>query len=97
MRECPKCGAQATKITTFGTTFACHSFQGKEFHQTTACKWRAEHNDELAAANARIAELEAEVERLKAKVSTYGTHTQQCMYHYGHDCDCGFEEAKADE
>jgi ribosomal protein S27AE len=53
--KCPKCGSEAS-LRISGTKFECDSvlFKGGQFFQSKLCK-----------ANIRIAELEAELERLK--------------------------------
>lgn len=37
-----------------------------------------------------------EIERLRAAVLRFGTHTTSCRYRGGHDCDCGLDELRAE-
>lgn len=39
-------------------------------------------------------ELKVKVKNLISDVKKYGGHTDKCVYHYGHDCDCGLDKYK---
>ena len=46
-------------------------------------------------AEARITELQAEVERLRAAVIKLGRHTSNCRFYGGHDCSCGLDDIRS--
>jgi hypothetical protein len=50
---------------------------------------------EIEFLQSRIVEKNARIEKLEAVLRKYSTHTSDCGYRYGHDCDCGVDEIRA--
>ncbi len=39
--------------------------------------------------------LRAEIKRWRAAILKFSTHTDDCRYRGGHDCDCGLDELRS--
>ena len=68
MEVCPKCGSNKTPISKcFVAKYDCGSYEN-DSHQSSTCKQIAQLKTEIKEKDQRIAELEAECERLNIEI-----------------------------